>query len=103
MSCTCNFGTGLSVCHCARCHQTFTSVTAFDMHQSVGDDGLHCSIASLMVKRDGSPKLAIYRNTPDGRPVWGQFTLQPRQFDSRAEISGPNSPAADDGEQGMAA
>lgn len=93
MSCKCNFGTGLSTCHCAGCHQTFTSVTAFDMHQRLDDDGLHCSIASLMVKRDGSPKMAVYRKTPDGQPVWGQFTLQVRQFDSRAEISDQNEGA----------
>lgn len=32
MSCTCKFGKGLKVNHCVVCHETFTSLTAFDRH-----------------------------------------------------------------------
>jgi hypothetical protein len=35
MSCKCDLGTGLNMCHCAGCHRTFTSISAFDMHQRI--------------------------------------------------------------------
>lgn len=37
--CTCQFGGGHQVSHCAACHETFTSLTAFDRHQRHG----HCT------------------------------------------------------------
>ena len=42
MSCRHNFGTGLSTCHCAGCHETFTSISAFDVHQRIDGYSLRC-------------------------------------------------------------
>jgi hypothetical protein len=90
VSCQCDFGAGLSTCHCAGCHETFTSVSAFDMHQRIGDGGLTCLAPWAVTKRDGSPAMTVVR-TVNGRaddfPVWGQYDPRPRQFNSGAEIS----------------
>lgn len=99
MSCTHNFGTGLSTCHCARCHETFTSITAFDMHQHLLLGDIACVNPAVLTKRDGSPALAVIRQTPDGSPVWGKPPAEVPRFNSPAEISRPNSPVADDGAQ----
>ena len=74
--CKCDFGKGLSVCHCAACCRTFTSPSAFACHQRIprADDGwglVECQDPEVMTKRNGDPVFMAYRITPDGSPVWG--------------------------------
>jgi hypothetical protein len=76
---------GGKACHCASCHRTFTTVTAFDMHRYE----FACSDPAGMTRRDGSPALAVIRKAKDGSPVWGQNGPQGRQFAPRAQNSGP--------------
>lgn len=88
MSCACNFGTGLSTCHCAGCHQTFTSVTAFDKHQEIQDGRVICTAPATLFRRDGTtPVFAVIRETPDGSPVWGQHYTGVPRFAVKAGIS----------------
>jgi hypothetical protein len=89
VSCKCNFGSGLSTCHCAGCHETFTSVSAFDLHQRLDDDGLTCLDPGEMFRKDGVTRvLTVIRHTLTGDPVWGQYDPRVRQFNVGAEISG---------------
>ena len=34
--------TGMAVCHCAGCHETFSSIGAFDKHRTGGGEDRHC-------------------------------------------------------------
>ena len=80
MSCMHDFGGGLATCHCASCHQTFTSITAFDKHQKLtGEWGkVECLEPETMRKRNGDPVLIPYRETPGGYPIWGKFDPRPK-------------------------
>ena len=89
MSCDCDFGAGLRICHCAGCHETFTSVSAFDLHQRIDDGEEVCINPELLRKRDGDKVLAECRKTPDGRAVWGvcRPDLPKRTFPPRQRVS----------------
>ena len=75
--CACDFGKGLKTCHCAGCCFTFTSPSAFAMHQRIpkAADGwgiVECTDPSAEVKRNGDPVYTSYGTTPEGKPIWGQ-------------------------------
>jgi hypothetical protein len=53
--------TGLSACHCAACHRTFTGIRAFDIHRTGG----HCNDPVTLVNRNGAPRLV-----PAARQHW---------------------------------
>lgn len=72
MSCRCDFGSGLSTCHCAACHRTFTSPSAFGLHQRFDAGQVTCLDPAVMTMRDGAPVMAPCRKTPDGKPIWGK-------------------------------
>ena len=72
-SCTCDFGRGTRTCHCAGCHATFTGLESFDRHQHMTDTGVVCLDPAEMKTLKGGQLMAIYRTTPDGRPVWGRY------------------------------
>lgn len=91
MSCTCNFGAGFSTCHCAQCHRTFTSITAFDMHQGLDDGRTVCTDPAFLRRRDGQPQLAALRMTPDGQEVWGQYDARQHPHDAPAPPLGEES------------
>lgn len=58
MVATCSCGarwTGTSIAHCAACHRTFSSDSAFDMHRV----DLKCVDPESMKKKDGKPKLIL--------------------------------------------
>lgn len=89
MSCKCDFGKGLLTCHCSGCCRTFTSPSAFSMHQRIpgkpGDWGLVvCLNPAEMFRRNGDPMLMPVRETPDGSPVWGHFSKQPNPYKASA-------------------
>jgi hypothetical protein len=98
MNCNCTW-TGLSTCHCAGCHRTFTSVTAFDMHQRIQDGRNVCLDPAVMRKGDGTFVMAVLRKTPDGQPVWGggqrreggnlRAVQAPRAGNLRERLNGP--------------
>ncbi len=78
MSCACDFGTGLNICHCAGCHETFTSVSAFDKHQHLDDDGnAICTDPMSVLRQDGAAWFAVTRRTPAGWPAWGRADSRP--------------------------
>lgn len=90
MSCKCDFGKGLSVCHCAACHLTFTSSSAFAMHQRIpatpDDWGLvECLDAETAMARSGKPMFMSYGKTPDGSPIWGRYQDAPRKLPSAVQ------------------
>lgn len=61
------------MCTCAACHVTFTSPSAFDMHQRLTGGGVVCADPGTAIKPDGSPTFKVCRRTPDGEPVWGSY------------------------------
>ena len=73
MSCSCPF-TGSATCHCAGCHETFTAVTAFDLHQRLNEQGNVCLSPAYARRRSGAPVFTVIRLASDSRPVWGQAT-----------------------------
>lgn len=45
MTCTCGKSwTGLKMAHCASCHETFSTVTTFDLHRVGYVDSRHCLV-----------------------------------------------------------
>lgn len=72
MSCACDFGAGLATRHCAGCCRTFTSISAFDLHQRIEDGRVVCSDPAEVTKRDGTHLMAVIRHTRTGSPVWGR-------------------------------
>ena len=84
MSCTCDFGKGLAVCHCAACCKTFTSSSAFAMHQRIPREGdgwglVECLDPETAVTRSGKQMFMPYGKTPDGSPVFGRYEDAPRK------------------------
>lgn len=74
MSCTCDFGRGLAVCHCAGCCRTFTGEESFTRHQVVDEEGRTiCRDPEDVQTLKGKPVFAVYRRTPDGQPVYGRY------------------------------
>lgn len=73
MSCGCDFGSGLGTCHCAGCHRTFTSISAFDLHQRIDGGRNVCLDPAEARRRNGDPVFAVCRLTAEGPPVWGQY------------------------------
>jgi len=73
MSCTCLFGKGTLTCHCAACHVTFTGAESFDRHQTIENGKVVCRDPATWMKDDGDPLFMAYRETPDGKPVWGRY------------------------------
>lgn len=58
---------GHSVCHCSGCCETFTSLSAFDAHQTRVDGRLRCLPPGEVMRKDGvTPVLELKAN---GR--WG--------------------------------
>jgi hypothetical protein len=70
MSCNCPF-TGSSTCHCAACHQTFSSITAFDLHQRLDGDRNVCLAPAYARDRRGKLMFKVVRG-PAGGSVWGR-------------------------------
>lgn len=63
--CTCKF-TGTATCHCAACHETFGSLSAFEWHQKMFPPfGPVCTDPELIFRRDGSR--VLFR---DSRGYW---------------------------------
>lgn len=86
MSCSCNFGAGASVCHCAACHETFTAVTAFDLHQRLDASGRNvCLVPAYSRNKKGVLVFKVVRLTPDVCPVWGT---------NRPDLAGADKPWA---------
>lgn len=54
-------------CHCSAegCHRTFTSVTAFDLHQAWDGGRVTCRDPATMTRRSGRPVLE-----PGARGYW---------------------------------
>lgn len=67
--------TGTSMCHCAACHQFFTSVSAFDLHQrlqvSDGRGTVICLQAAYARNKSGGLIFKSVRTTARGYTVWG--------------------------------
>lgn len=87
MSCICNFGAGTVTCHCAACHETFTSESAFDLHQRLDDNGKNvCLVPAYMRNKKGQLAMTTVRMTPDCCPVWGRnrpdLAARPAQLES---------------------
>lgn len=56
--------------HCAACHRTFGSLTAFDAHQSINDDGHNvCADPSTLKSRDGAPRFRVETDAA-GASIW---------------------------------
>ncbi len=54
--CACGTGwTGLSVCHCAACHLTFTAVGSFDEHRTGPTDTRRCMTRDELRRRGMEP------------------------------------------------
>jgi len=71
--------TGLSYCHCSRCHETFAGVEWFDRHQISGRRGgaqlPKCIPPGDLTRKDGSPLLrlddqGIWRNAQRDQRTW---------------------------------
>jgi hypothetical protein len=91
MSCACSF-TGSSACHCAGCHSTFSSVTAFDLHQRLDDDkGNVCLAPAYARDRKGRLMFKVVR-APGGNSVWGR-NAENTAFPPARQESEPLSPA----------
>lgn len=71
--CTCLIGQGMLTCHCVACHQTFTGAESFDRHQTLDDGKVTCRDAETWLAPDGRPLFIAYRQTPDGRAIWGRY------------------------------
>lgn len=59
-------------CHCGRCHQTFTGVTAFDEHQRLTGVGVACLDPEATRDGAGRGRFAVWRVLAGGQPVWGR-------------------------------
>ena len=55
------------------CHRTFTGQESFDRHQSIENGTVICRDPATWLKDDGDPLFMAYRETPDGRPIWGRY------------------------------
>lgn len=58
---------GARIAHCSSCHETFSTVTAFDAHRVGPDNARRCDTAAA--DRNGLPKL---RQTDAGTWVMGE-------------------------------
>lgn len=86
MPCRCSFPPGLSVCHCARCHRSFTSSSAFDLHQRLTEDGLVCLDPADLKRKDGhTPVFALYKG------LWGQYDKRGRPWRTLERENKPSS------------
>jgi len=43
----------MSISQCAKCGRVFTGVRGFDLHQTLGPDGITCHDPATMTRRDG--------------------------------------------------
>jgi hypothetical protein len=78
-SCTCDFGSGLKVCHCAACHRTFTGVRGFDMHRTGPIEARSCRDPATMTRQDGRPlyvpvrgRWAVNARDKGAAPNWSE-------------------------------
>ena len=55
---------GLQLCHCAACHETFTTINAFDRHR----DTDRCRRPKFAKRSDG---LHLYFRSLKGKGAWG--------------------------------
>lgn len=96
MSCRCVFIADESkpsaTCHCAGCHQTFSGVSSFDLHQRLDDGKVVCLSPAYARNQKGSLIFASVRRTPDGKPVWGR-ALTPLRGHRVDWLRGPQAPA----------
>lgn len=67
LSCKCDFGNGLKTCHCTACHESFASVSAFDLHQRLDTGHTVCADPAAMRRKNGNSVLV----SRDG--IWGQY------------------------------
>lgn len=77
---TCQCGAywgGSKTCHCARCHRTFTGLTAFDAHRPG-----HCDVNDLVVVRQSG-----------NQQVWGMPDVSGRWSDNVDAQRTPRKPA----------
>lgn len=70
--------TGHSTCHCGACHRTFTSLSAFDAHQTLVRDvsGVRCSDPAGMYRKSGKPVFSWNVN----REMWSLWSDGPNPF-----------------------
>lgn len=68
-------------CLCAQCLQLFTSVSAFDRHQTIMGGETVCADPRTADRRDGSPVFKVCRER-DGYPVWGVYDARGRRWGS---------------------
>ena len=61
-----NRWSGVTACHCAGCHRTFTSLAAFDIHRIGGQ----CNDPTTQLDRSGDPRLV-----PVDKLYWSGWRL----------------------------
>jgi hypothetical protein len=51
--------TGLKMCHCSACHQTFSTVALFDRHRSFEGQHGSCRDPATLIDRKGNPVMVL--------------------------------------------
>lgn len=75
-----------NACHCAGCHETFSSVTPFDLHQRLDGGKVTCLSPAYHRDRKGQLVFAQVRPGVWGRP--GQNPAYATAHDENAALSG---------------
>lgn len=66
--CECGAGwSGLAMCHCSLCHETFSGVTTFDRHIRGSSNTYHVHPPEVL-KKNGEPALVL--RTTGATPTW---------------------------------
>lgn len=63
-------------CLCRACGRIFTSVSAFDTHQTMRDGEVVCTNPATARRRNGDPVFTVVRER-DGHHVWGKWDARP--------------------------
>jgi hypothetical protein len=83
MGCSCPMPGGYESCHCGACHRNFTSVSAFDQHQTMGGEAVVCYDPALR-------GLVIVQRQSRGLALWGWPGRRPPHPAAAQKISAPN-------------
>jgi hypothetical protein len=80
--------------HCGSCHCTFSSLTAFDDHQSMQHGKSVCADPAELLTKAGEPRYRTFTD-PLGAVVWRSTAERPPDTWTRRNPNHPQDPPAE--------